>query len=299
MMAIDQPYIPGFKNHHPPYTYRIGATYASQTKKALVEPATTLREDLILPNRLTDDFTVYRKCLREIDVVRSRYMYQNPPYKHAAPGFEGLLPKQHGRYGQRARVEAMEGLSPLQKMQSQNIQATQAVKNRMPKALEFNQSKWISDIEQRSDFSMPLQVVRPEMMGVVTTVPVCEPCLPPPTYDVHPFFMGRERPDFGKEKYKPYEFPKFSEGHPNIIPMAMVEFTNNYQYRRGEQWCPIGEAGVSFIGGGADGYPIYHRSLGQLPGYMGHIPGNNIRVGKTFGKNSIDGKRWLRGDYSN
>lgn len=81
----------------------------------------------------------------------------------------------------------------------------------------------------------------------------------------------------GKEKYAPYQFPKYGEGHPNIIPMALVELTNNYQYRRGEQWCPVVVTGAPTVGGGSDGYPIYHKSLGQLPGYMGHVPGHRLR----------------------
>ena len=36
----------------------------------------------------------------------------------------------------------------------------------------------------------------------------------------------------------------------------------------------------------------------MLPNYLGHVPGETFRFGKTFGADTKDAKRWLRGDFS-
>ncbi|XP_029157763.1 UPF0605 protein GA14893-like [Nylanderia fulva] len=41
---------------------------------------------------------------------------------------------------------------------------------------------------------------------------------------------------------------------------------------------------------------IYHKHVGMIPNYVGHIPGAIFRCGKTFGTDTIDAKKWLQGD---
>lgn len=40
----------------------------------------------------------------------------------------------------------------------------------------------------------------------------------------------------------------------------------------------------------------YHRSVGQLPGYSGHVPGDIQRFGRSYGYDTKDPKRYIRGD---
>ncbi|CAH4035101.1 unnamed protein product [Pieris brassicae] len=42
---------------------------------------------------------------------------------------------------------------------------------------------------------------------------------------------------------------------------------------------------------------IYHKHVGMLPNYAGHVPGCLFRFGKTYGNDTRDAKRWLRGDF--
>ncbi|KPJ14539.1 putative elongator complex protein 3 [Papilio machaon] len=42
---------------------------------------------------------------------------------------------------------------------------------------------------------------------------------------------------------------------------------------------------------------IYHKHVGMLPNYAGHVPGCIFRFGKTYGNDTRDAKRWLRGDF--
>ncbi|CAB3221693.1 unnamed protein product [Arctia plantaginis] len=43
---------------------------------------------------------------------------------------------------------------------------------------------------------------------------------------------------------------------------------------------------------------IYHKHVGMLPNYAGHVPGCMFRFGKTYGNDTRDAKRWLRGDFA-
>ncbi|CAH2100325.1 unnamed protein product [Euphydryas editha] len=43
---------------------------------------------------------------------------------------------------------------------------------------------------------------------------------------------------------------------------------------------------------------IYHKHVGMLPNYAGHVPGCVFRFGKTYGNDTRDAKRWLRGDFT-
>lgn len=46
-------------------------------------------------------------------------------------------------------------------------------------------------------------------------------------------------------------------------------------------------------------HKIYHRNIGLIPNYGGHVPGQTFRFGQTYGTDSVDAKRWLRGDFRN
>ncbi|XP_014482831.1 PREDICTED: UPF0605 protein CG18335-like [Dinoponera quadriceps] len=41
---------------------------------------------------------------------------------------------------------------------------------------------------------------------------------------------------------------------------------------------------------------IYHKYVGLIPNYLGHVPGAAFRYGKTFEADTRDAKRWLRRD---
>ncbi|XP_018328588.1 UPF0605 protein CG18335 [Agrilus planipennis] len=75
------------------------------------------------------------------------------------------------------------------------------------------------------------------------------------------------------------------------------DFTSNYRKRLGTEWVPVttSRPDPPLLVQPAE---IYHTHVGHIPNYGGHIPGAVFRFGKTFGTDTKDAKRWLRGDFS-
>ncbi|XP_068147794.1 uncharacterized protein [Drosophila tropicalis] len=67
---------------------------------------------------------------------------------------------------------------------------------------------------------------------------------------------------------------------------------DDMHFRRSTEWVPLESAGVgrSFANTNA---VIYPRVIGMLPRYGGHVPGEIFKVGTTYGRSTIDAKRWL------
>lgn len=78
---------------------------------------------------------------------------------------------------------------------------------------------------------------------------------------------------------------------------ALCDFTTNYRRRQSTEWAPVS---ITRPDPPLQIQPseIYHKQLGQIPNYAGHIPGAPFRFGKTYGNDTRDAKRWLRGDFS-
>lgn len=78
----------------------------------------------------------------------------------------------------------------------------------------------------------------------------------------------------------------------------MCDFTSNYRSRQSTEWAPasITQPEPPALIKSTD---IHHKNVGLIPNYLGHVPGARFRYGKTFGNDTRDGKRWLRGDFSN
>ncbi|EDW08330.1 uncharacterized protein LOC6578484 [Drosophila mojavensis] len=63
-------------------------------------------------------------------------------------------------------------------------------------------------------------------------------------------------------------------------------------FRRSIEWVPIRSAGIGRSFAITNGV-IYPRIIGMLPHYGGHVPGEIFKVGYTFGRSTVDAKRWL------
>lgn len=74
------------------------------------------------------------------------------------------------------------------------------------------------------------------------------------------------------------------------------EFSSTYRQRAATAWIPTETrehprpSEIMCCG-------IYHEHVGLIPNYGGYIPGGRFRFGSTFGRDTIDAKRWLRGDF--
>ncbi|XP_017780583.1 PREDICTED: UPF0605 protein CG18335 [Nicrophorus vespilloides] len=296
-------YIPGYVGFCPQYKYRVGNTYGSTTHKLLLDPTVSHAEKLVLSDRSADDYQVVRPAKRDIDIVDARTKHGGEIYKHPTiPGYEGFVPRLNGMFGQRYTVQATEALSQFDQLQ----QADRAALNQLIRQGALQDKKWDPrDLDDRelttSEFTLPLLEVRPECCGIMRNLPVEEPPITPPTYSHSPYFMENNQPEKylkqGFAGHVPFGYSSFGKSNQAMTNSALCDFTSNYRKRLSTEWAPVSitRPDPPLLIEPAD---IYPRHMGQLPNYAGHIPGEKFRFGKTYGNDTRDAKRWLRGDFS-
>nr|XP_004928645.1 UPF0605 protein CG18335 [Bombyx mori] len=304
LVSIAQPhYIPGYTGHCPEYKYRIGDTYGSTTHKILLDPSVQHSERLVLSDRTADDFQIYRPAQNEIDIVNARFRNGDPVYKHPMiPGYEGFLPRLNAHFGQRYTVSATEALSEFQRLQLNQ----RAARNQLERVVSLQAGKgqpWdlVDRFSATAEFKLPLVVVRPECAGILRDLPMDEPKLSPASHSVSPYFMENDDPDkFIKKGFSghvPYGFQRFGESSKKLTNSALCDFSSNYRRRQSTEWAPVNvvkpDPPLSI-----NPTEIYHKHVGMLPNYAGHVPGCVFRFGKTYGNDTRDAKRWLRGDFT-
>lgn len=67
---------------------------------------------------------------------------------------------------------------------------------------------------------------------------------------------------------------------------------NDMYFRRSVEWVPVRSAGIGRSFASMDGV-IYPRVIGMLPRYGGHVPGYIFNMGQTFGRSTVNARRWL------
>nr|CAD7590749.1 unnamed protein product [Timema genevievae] len=95
----------------------------------------------------------------------------------------------------------------------------------------------------------------------------------------------------------PFGYSKYGSGNVQMTNSALCDFTSNYRRRQSTEWAPVN---VTRFDPPLALQPtvIYHKHVGLVPNYLGHVPGEMFRFGKTYGNDTRDAKRWLRGDYT-
>ncbi|KAG5899625.1 hypothetical protein JTB14_037283 [Gonioctena quinquepunctata] len=294
-------FIPGYTGFCPQYKYRLGDTYGTLTHKVLLDPTVCHAEKLVLSDRSADDYQTFRPAPREIDIVNERH--GDTIYKHPMiPGYEGFVPKEHGKFGQRYTVQAIEALSDFEKFQMANREA----RNQITKIGYLQNNRWdpktLEDKElAQSQFKLPLLEVRPECGGLLRNLPVTEAPITPPRHSQSPYFSDNIDPEkylkSGFTGHVPFGYAAFGQTNEKMTNSALCDFTSNYRKRLSNEWAPviIDKLVPPLL---IQPEEIYHKHIGQLPNYGGHIPGAIFRYGKTYGNDSRDAKRWLRGDFS-
>lgn len=294
-------FIPGYTGFCPQYKYRLGNTYGTTTHKVLLDPTVHHSEKLVLSDRTIDDFDTYHPPARDIDIVNQRH--GDTIYKHPmVPGYEGLVPYEHAQFGQRYTVQATEALSTFEQQQNLNRIAQRQIKkigylqdNRWdPKTLEDKQLA-------QSQFKLPLLEVRPECVSILRQLETTESPITPPLQSASPYFSDNGDPDkylkSGFTGHVPFGYASFGKTNETMTNSALCDFTNNYRKRLSNEWAPV-QIDRPEPPTLLQPSEIYHKHVGQLPNYTGHIPGAIFRYGKTYGNDSRDAKRWLRGDFS-
>ncbi|KAK6620742.1 hypothetical protein RUM43_011037 [Polyplax serrata] len=303
LISSPQPhFIPGYTGYCPQYVFRAGNTYGSCTHKLLVDPTINHTEKLILGDRTTDDYQVYRPSQKDIDIVKARFRHGNTVYQHPMiPGYEGFVPRLNNQFGQNYSVEATEALSEFEKHQHKNRSALNHVKivgaaqddNWDPKSLQDRTLV-------KTNYKLPLASVRPEQVAVIRDRKVVEPSLEPPIHSLSPYFMSNDDPQKrikrGTGTTVPFGYSKFGMSNDPMTNSALCDFTSNYRKKMSTEWAPVNlsrpDPPLHF-----QPMEIYHKHVGLMPNYAGHIPGARFRCGKTIGDDSRDAKRWLRRDF--
>ncbi|XP_061716276.1 CIMIP2 protein GA14893-like [Cydia pomonella] len=302
LVSIAQPhYIPGYTGHCPEYKYRIGDTYGSTTHKILLDPSVQHSERLVLSDRTADDFQVFRPAQTDVDIVNARFRNGDPVYKHPMiPGYEGYLPRLNAHFGQRYTVLATEALSEFQRQQLNS----RAAANQLERVLDLQAGKgtpWnlVDRFSATAEFKLPLVSVRPECAGILRNLPMDEAKLSPASHSTSPYFMEDGPDKFIKKGFAghvPYGFQRFGESSKKLTNSALCDFSSNYRRRQSTEWAPVNvvkpDPPLSI-----NPTEIYHKHVGMIPNYAGHVPGCLFRFGNTYGNDTRDAKRWLRGDF--
>ncbi|XP_072745784.1 CIMIP2 protein GA14893 [Anoplolepis gracilipes] len=265
--------IPGYTGYCPQYQFRYGETYAKATHKLLLDPTVNHTNTLILSNRTTDE--AWRPPKSNINIVNARFKRTDPVFVHPMlPGYEGFIPGLTARIGQRYTVVATEGLADFERQQLR----VKATLNRLKKTIDIQSGQAEPrNLEERllskSLFKLPVLVVRPECMqkiinaalfrkGYASHVPhgyayLEKSIVPSPDSLLYDFTSC--------QKGKSMEYESVAIAYPN--PPLLIQPSE-----------------------------IYHKHVGMIPNYLGHVPGTVFRCGKTFGADTIDAKKWLQGD---
>ncbi|XP_076161676.1 CIMIP2 protein CG18335-like isoform X2 [Ptiloglossa arizonensis] len=294
--------IPGYAGYVPQYRYRCGETYGSVTHKLLLDPTVNHAETLILSNRVTDDYEVQRPPKNEIDTVNARYKSTESTFVHPmVPGYEGFTPKLNARNGQRYSVLATEGLAEFERQQQRDKAALNELKRIITVQGGLGEPRNLKDrLLIKSQFKLPMLTVRPDCVSVMKNLFVDEQHETPRDHSPSPYFMNNADPKKyfinGYAGHIPYGYSHFGASNIPATNSALCDFTTNYRKRQSTEWAP---ASISRPDPPLMIQPtmIYHKHVGMLPNYLGHVPGETFRFGKTFGANTKDAKRWLRGDF--
>ncbi|XP_017796158.1 PREDICTED: UPF0605 protein CG18335 [Habropoda laboriosa] len=301
LSTADPHLIPGYAGYCPQYRYRCGETYGSLTHKLLLDPTINHAETLILSNRVTDDYEVQRPPKNDIDIVNARYKKTDPVFIHPImPGYEGFTPKMKARNGQRYTVLATEGLAEFEQAQLKNEAALNEIKKTIAIQSGHGEPRNIEErLLMKSEFKLPMLAVRPDCVGVMRNLSLDEQHEKPRDHAPSPYFMDNANPQkYFISRYAghiPYGYAHFGKSNVPATNSALCDFTSDYRKRQSTEWAPvtISRPDPPLM---IQPTSIYHKHVGMLPNYLGHVPGETFRFGRTFGADTKDAKRWLRGD---
>ncbi|XP_011646741.1 UPF0605 protein GA14893-like [Pogonomyrmex barbatus] len=266
LITAEPHFIPGYSGYCPQYRFNYGETYAKATHKLLLDPTINHANTLVLSNRATDNYEIWRPSKSDINMVNIRFKRTDPLFVHPMlPGYEGFIPGSNAVLGQRYAVRATEGLANFERQQlrkkavSDQLRRTIDVQCRRAEPLNLEERLLI-----KSHYKLPLLVVRSECVVILSI--------------------------FRKE------YATIPHGYTNLKPSIILSSdATNYQNGQNTRY--------EFVTAYSDpplcvqSTEIYYKNIGMIPNYLGHIPGAKFRCGKTFGADTRNVKKWLRKDF--
>ncbi|KAG5323050.1 U605 protein, partial [Acromyrmex heyeri] len=311
LITADPHFIPGYSGYCPQFRFNYGETYAKATHKLLLDPTINHAKTLVLTDRAVTDCE--RPSKSDIDVVNARLKRTAALFIHPMlPGYKGFIPGSNVRLGQRYAVHATEGLADFERQQLKN----KAALDRLRRTINVQCGRVEPrNLEERllvkTLFKLPLLPVRPEYCSYNNCKNInineehfncfCKSMKNLPSQSNKMKFSDKQNPtwcSFIRENAKRYA-THIPHGYfeTSIIPSYDDALYNFAKCQKGQSV----KYKITTI------YPeppllvksteIYHKNVGMIPNYFGHIPGAMFRYGKTFGVDSKDVKKWLRRDF--
>ncbi|KAG5316000.1 U605 protein, partial [Acromyrmex insinuator] len=323
LITADPHFIPGYSGYCPQFRFNYGETYAKATHKLLLDPTINHAKTLVLTDRAVTDCE--RPSKSDIDVVNARLKRTDALFVHPMlPGYKGFVPGSNIRLGQRYAVHATEGLADFERQQLKN----KAALDRLRRTINVQCGRVEPrNLEERllvkTLFKLPLLPVRPEYVTTMNSLSSDKKCkiskndtklLNYATCQSNKMkFSDKQNPtwcSFIRENAK----KKLSiisnilcKGYATHIPHGYFETSIIPSYDDALYSFAKCQKGQSVKYKITTIYPeppllvksteIYHKNVGMIPNYFGHIPGAMFRYGKTFGVDSKDVKKWLRRDF--
>ncbi|BES92878.1 UPF0605 protein [Nesidiocoris tenuis] len=302
-ISTPQPHhIPGYTGHVAGYKYRLGDTYGSLTHKILLDPTTNHSTKMVLSDKMVADFEVTRPSREVIDIVEGRKKFRDAKFSHPmVPNYAGFVPMSRDKSGMASTIAAEEGVATFEQCQQKKRKAEEE----LARLVGLQSGKWEPGVEDsqlvKTEFNLPLLEVRPEASGILQQIVRPRAKRAGNGDSQSPYFMEVLNPKKffipGFAGHIPFVHSQCGQSFSLESNASLRDFTTNYRRRLSTEWAPVTvvRKDPPLLIRPSE---IYHKHIGMLPNYGGHIPGSMYRSGNTFGNDTRDAKRWLRGDFS-
>ncbi|XP_014088595.1 CIMIP2 protein GA14893 [Bactrocera oleae] len=293
-------YIPGYTGHCPQFRFRAGKTYGKLTHKLLIDPCVIHAPELIVtPSNRAPISLVYPTTL-ETELLNRREKYVDPVYRNPIiPGYDGFVPNLASKVGKRYIAAATAGMAEHELLMDQLRCQRRNLMHRDLLGSGFGvfENKMNERMLPYTHYRSPLMTVNARAKAFKKLDCNFVEKKEPYSKSTVPHFMEND----DEEKYIvngygghiPMALTRFGETSKQLTNSALCEFTNNYHHRRSAEWCPQENAGIGSSCPNTGHFVIYHRTIGMVPKYAGHVPGETFTFGRTFGDATVDAKHWL------
>ncbi|XP_022229633.2 UPF0605 protein GA14893 [Drosophila obscura] len=293
--------VPGYTGHCTQNRDRVGKTYGKQTHKLLIDPCIYHAPELIvLPIDAKHGLKDY-PTEHELKVLRRREELVDAVYRHPIlPGYAGFVPNMASQTGKRYVAAASAGVA-----QHETLMELYRCENRTLRhrdLLESGKGLFERKLNERllpqARYRSPLIPVTGRSKGVKPGE--CPPKVEKLCYSkfTSPHFLEDDDDDKfiinGYAAHIPMAVTRFGESNQVLTHRALCSFSDYMYKRKRDIWCcgqdltrpavtcpPVGH------------FVIYHDDIGMVPSYAGHVPGELYKFGRTYGKTTINAKRWL------
>ncbi|XP_013104479.2 UPF0605 protein GA14893-like [Stomoxys calcitrans] len=293
-------YIPGYTGHCPQLQFREGKTYAKLTNKILMDPCVNHASELVL-SKPGDPIPIQIPFESEVKALKNRSLLIDSTYQHPIiPGYDGFVPNLRNQVGKRYIAAASTGLAQHEALAERMRCERRFLQHR--DLLESGKGLFEAKLRERmmpmTQYNAPLVPVRSRAQAIKM-----EECheikkekLPYSKFTA-PHFMEND----DEEKYItngygghiPMAMTHFGKSSKQLTNSALADFTNNYHHRQSAEWCPMELTGIASSCPNLGQFVIYHRTIGMIPKYSGHVPGEAFTIGCTYGNATVNAKRWL------